>query len=223
VARRWFAIAAAARYSLEAARIDDGLISGVTPMLSTRRLAQMQFEVAAERLIDEAISLRQQVGVHPLGSSKVDRGHVAGSIASPMTRVLASPRCPRPAGRCWSKSELRQQPPCRSSWFTFGCWTKARMFWRPARETALPDGTFRLLEPNGCDRNSERWEFPPSTNVRCFTRRVHVRWRGSRRGRTRRVSHCALTHRCAPPGRTTHRVDQARGISPSQVYIANEH
>jgi len=89
VARRWFAIAAAARYSLEAARIDDGLISGVTPMLSTRRLAQMQFEVAAERLIDEAISLRQQVGVHPLGSSKVDRGHVAGSIASPMTRVLA--------------------------------------------------------------------------------------------------------------------------------------
>ena len=32
--------------------------------------------------------------------------------------------------------------------------------WRPARATALSDGTFRLLQPNGYDPNAERWEFP---------------------------------------------------------------
>jgi hypothetical protein len=43
--------------------------------------------------------------------------------------------------------------------------------WRPVRATALPDGTFRLLEPNGYDPNAETWEFPPSTKVRCVTRK----------------------------------------------------
>src|ERR1700730_19346236 len=33
--------------------------------------------------------------------------------------------------------------------------------WRPARATALPDGTFRLLEPEGYDPNAQRGEFPP--------------------------------------------------------------
>ena len=33
------------------------------------------------------------------------------------------------------------------------------------------DGTFRLLQPNGYDPNAERWEFPPSTMVRCVTRK----------------------------------------------------
>ena len=42
--------------------------------------------------------------------------------------------------------------------------------WRPARATALPDRTFRLLEPEGYNPNAERWEFPPSTKVRCVTR-----------------------------------------------------
>ena len=32
-------------------------------------------------------------------------------------------------------------------WFTFGCWTKAPMSGGQSRATALPDGTFRLLEP----------------------------------------------------------------------------
>ena len=43
--------------------------------------------------------------------------------------------------------------------------------WRPVRATALPDGTFRLLEPDGYDPNAETWEFPPSTKVRCVTRK----------------------------------------------------
>ena len=43
--------------------------------------------------------------------------------------------------------------------------------WRPVRATALPDGTFRLLEPNGYNPNAETWEFLPSTKVRCVTRK----------------------------------------------------
>jgi hypothetical protein len=43
--------------------------------------------------------------------------------------------------------------------------------WRPARATVLPDGTFRLLEPNGYDPDAERWEFLPLTKVRCVTRK----------------------------------------------------
>jgi hypothetical protein len=43
--------------------------------------------------------------------------------------------------------------------------------WRPARATALSDGTFRLLEPDGYDPNAEKWEFPPLTKVRCVTRK----------------------------------------------------
>ena len=43
--------------------------------------------------------------------------------------------------------------------------------WRPVRATPFPDGTFRLLEPDGYDPNAERWEFPPSTKVRCVTRK----------------------------------------------------
>ena len=43
--------------------------------------------------------------------------------------------------------------------------------WRPVRATALPDGTFRLLEPSGSDPMAETWEFPPSTKVRCATRK----------------------------------------------------
>jgi hypothetical protein len=43
--------------------------------------------------------------------------------------------------------------------------------WRPARATALPDGSFRLLEPEGYDPAAETWEFPPSTKVRCVTRK----------------------------------------------------
>src|SRR5262249_24841951 len=43
--------------------------------------------------------------------------------------------------------------------------------WRPARATALPDGTFRLLEPKGYDPGAETWEFPPLTKVRCTTKR----------------------------------------------------
>ena len=43
--------------------------------------------------------------------------------------------------------------------------------WRPVRATALPDGTFRLLEPNDYDPDAEKWEFPPLTKVRCVTRK----------------------------------------------------
>jgi hypothetical protein len=43
--------------------------------------------------------------------------------------------------------------------------------WRPVRAAALPGGTFQLLEPDGYDPIAERWEFPPSTKVRCATRR----------------------------------------------------
>ena len=43
--------------------------------------------------------------------------------------------------------------------------------WRPVPATALSDGTFRLLEPNGYDPNAEKWEFPPLTKVRCVTRK----------------------------------------------------
>src|SRR5437899_12419534 len=43
--------------------------------------------------------------------------------------------------------------------------------WRPVRATALPDGTFRLLEPNGYDPKAETWEFPPLMKVRCVKRK----------------------------------------------------
>ncbi|HEY1300601.1 MAG TPA: hypothetical protein VGF07_08885, partial [Stellaceae bacterium] len=43
--------------------------------------------------------------------------------------------------------------------------------WRPVRATALSDGTFRLLKTNSYDPNAEKWEFPPSTTVRCVTRK----------------------------------------------------
>jgi len=43
--------------------------------------------------------------------------------------------------------------------------------WRPVGATALPDGTFRLLEPDGYDPNAETWEFPPLTKVCCVTRK----------------------------------------------------
>ena len=43
--------------------------------------------------------------------------------------------------------------------------------WRPVGATLLPDGTFRLQEPDDYDSNAERWEFPPSTKVRCVTRK----------------------------------------------------
>ena len=43
--------------------------------------------------------------------------------------------------------------------------------WRPVGATPLPDGTFRLQEPDDYDPNVERWEFPPSTKVRCVTRK----------------------------------------------------
>ena len=43
--------------------------------------------------------------------------------------------------------------------------------WRPVRATASPDGTFRLLEPDGYDPNAERWEFPPLTKVGCVTKK----------------------------------------------------
>lgn len=42
--------------------------------------------------------------------------------------------------------------------------------WRPVCATALPDGTFRLREPNGYDPSAETWEFPPTTKVRCVRR-----------------------------------------------------
>jgi hypothetical protein len=43
--------------------------------------------------------------------------------------------------------------------------------WRPVRATALPDGTFRLLEPDGYDPIAEKWEFPLLTKVRCASRK----------------------------------------------------
>jgi hypothetical protein len=43
--------------------------------------------------------------------------------------------------------------------------------WRPVSATALPDGSFRLLEPNGYDPIAETWEFPPLTKVRCVARK----------------------------------------------------
>jgi hypothetical protein len=39
------------------------------------------------------------------------------------------------------------------------------------RATPLPDGTFRLLQPDGYDPNAETWEFAPLTKVRCITRK----------------------------------------------------
>jgi hypothetical protein len=43
--------------------------------------------------------------------------------------------------------------------------------WRPVRATALPDGTFRLLEPDDYAPRAESCEFPPSTKVRCVAKK----------------------------------------------------
>jgi hypothetical protein len=45
--------------------------------------------------------------------------------------------------------------------------------WRPVRATVLPDGTFRLLEPNCYDPNAETWEFPH--RLRCAALRESSR------------------------------------------------
>jgi len=43
--------------------------------------------------------------------------------------------------------------------------------WRPVHTAALPDGTFRLLEPEGYDPKAETWEFPQATKARCVTQK----------------------------------------------------
>jgi hypothetical protein len=43
--------------------------------------------------------------------------------------------------------------------------------WRPVSATALPDGTFRLAEPDGYDSEAEVWEFPPHARVKCASKR----------------------------------------------------
>jgi hypothetical protein len=43
--------------------------------------------------------------------------------------------------------------------------------WRPVPAAALSDGTFRLGQPNDYDPETEHWEFPPHTRVRCQTTR----------------------------------------------------
>ena len=43
--------------------------------------------------------------------------------------------------------------------------------WRPVPAAPLSDGTFRLTEPEDYDPETETWEFPPRTRVRCQTKR----------------------------------------------------
>jgi hypothetical protein len=43
--------------------------------------------------------------------------------------------------------------------------------WRPVPAAALSDGTFELVAPNDYDPETEHWEFPPRTRVRCQTKR----------------------------------------------------
>ncbi len=43
--------------------------------------------------------------------------------------------------------------------------------WRPVPANALPDGTFKLTEPDGYDRDTETWEFPPHARVRCVSKK----------------------------------------------------
>ena len=42
--------------------------------------------------------------------------------------------------------------------------------WRPVQAAVLPDGTFRLGEPEA-DNAAEVWEFPPRARVKCAARR----------------------------------------------------
>jgi hypothetical protein len=39
--------------------------------------------------------------------------------------------------------------------------------WRPVPATKQPDGSFRLCRPQWYDPQTETWEFPPNTRVRC--------------------------------------------------------
>ena len=39
--------------------------------------------------------------------------------------------------------------------------------WRPVPAAKLPDGTFELAQPVDYDPETEHWEFPPHTRVRC--------------------------------------------------------
>lgn len=39
--------------------------------------------------------------------------------------------------------------------------------WRPARADRLPDGSYRLLPPEGYDPEDEKWEFAPGSTVVC--------------------------------------------------------
>lgn len=43
--------------------------------------------------------------------------------------------------------------------------------WRPVPATVVSGGTFRLAKPKDYDPESETWEFPPHTLVRCETKR----------------------------------------------------
>jgi hypothetical protein len=43
--------------------------------------------------------------------------------------------------------------------------------WRPARATPLADGTFEIAEPDDYDPETETWEFPPHTRVKCVSKK----------------------------------------------------
>jgi len=43
--------------------------------------------------------------------------------------------------------------------------------WRPTRATPLADGIFEIDEPDDYDPETETWEFPPHTKVRCVPRK----------------------------------------------------
>ena len=41
--------------------------------------------------------------------------------------------------------------------------------WRLVPAADLPDGAFKLAEPDVYDRDTETWEFPPHARVRCVS------------------------------------------------------
>jgi hypothetical protein len=43
--------------------------------------------------------------------------------------------------------------------------------WRPASAIALGDGSFRIVKPDDYDPETEAWEFPPDSRVKCVRRK----------------------------------------------------
>src|SRR5690348_15970137 len=72
--------------------------------------------------------------------------------------------------------------------------------WRPVQAAARSDGSLELVAPNDYGPETEHWEFPPHTRVRCQVRRFE----GGKEGLVA-IKAAALRHRLSRFQQVQHR------------------